>query len=211
MTYSPNMSDSSPTLNKKAGPSKSETDTCKSSSPSRAVVHDANPYGPESKAADFATDAGNRKTIRLDGILAVDPGVKGGFAWCDWLTGPQVAKMPQTDADTIHALRDHFAEGRRHLAMELPARNIFGAGAAQLATLHRNVGFLIGASMAIGYSIELIPPQRWQKTLHLKKAPGTEKRVWKNRLKDEAQRRFPTIRVTLDTADALLILSAASN
>lgn len=35
------------------------------------------------------------------------------------------------------------------------------------------------------------------------------KRDWKNKLKDEAQRRFPKLSVTLKTCDALLLLDAA--
>lgn len=35
------------------------------------------------------------------------------------------------------------------------------------------------------------------------------KRDWKNKLKDEAQRRFPNLKVTLKTCDALLLLDAA--
>ena len=35
------------------------------------------------------------------------------------------------------------------------------------------------------------------------------KRDWKNRLKEEAQRRFPQLNVTLKTCDALLLLDAA--
>ena len=36
-----------------------------------------------------------------------------------------------------------------------------------------------------------------------------EKTAWKNKLKAEAQRRFPDLRVTLKTCDALLILEVA--
>lgn len=42
-----------------------------------------------------------------------------------------------------------------------------------------------------------------------KAANAKAKREWKNKLKAEAQRRYPDIKVTLGTADALLILSAA--
>lgn len=38
---------------------------------------------------------------------------------------------------------------------------------------------------------------------------SSAKREWKRKLKDESQRRFPTLKVTLQTCDALLLLDAA--
>jgi hypothetical protein len=55
---------------------------------------------------------------------------------------------------------------------------------------------------------ELITPQKWQKKLGLGTSKGLTPTQWKNKLKAEAQRLFPDIRVTLKTADALLILEA---
>ena len=50
-------------------------------------------------------------------------------------------------------------------------------------------------------------PQDWQKGFGLGTASAcASKRIWKNKLKAEAQRRFPHLNVTLKTADALLIL-----
>jgi hypothetical protein len=54
----------------------------------------------------------------------------------------------------------------------------------------------------------MVPPKKWQKVIGFQKRPGEEQRVWKNRLKEEAQRRFPSVKVTLNNADALLILAA---
>jgi hypothetical protein len=55
--------------------------------------------------------------------------------------------------------------------------------------------------------VEMVRPQKWQKWLGLGRASGCgSPREWKNKLKAEAQRRFPYLNVTLKTADALLIL-----
>ena len=52
----------------------------------------------------------------------------------------------------------------------------------------------------------LVRPQVWQKGFGLGTASACAKKSeWKNKLKGEAQRRFPELRVTLGTADALLI------
>jgi hypothetical protein len=77
-----------------------------------------------------------------------------------------------------------------------------------LLTLHRNVGFLQGVAMAEGFELHLLQPQKWMAKLSLKKRPQEEQRHWKNRLKEEAQRRFPSLKVTLANADALLILAS---
>jgi hypothetical protein len=68
-------------------------------------------------------------------------------------------------------------------------------------------GFLKGVVQALGIKLVLVRPQVWQKPFNL----GTASRCasqseWKNKLKAEAQRRFPQLPVTLATADALLIL-----
>ena len=53
----------------------------------------------------------------------------------------------------------------------------------------------------------LVRPQTWQKDFGLGTASRcASKSEWKNKLKAEAQRRFPHLGVTLQTADALLIL-----
>lgn len=50
-----------------------------------------------------------------------------------------------------------------------------------------------------------ITPQKWMKHYGMKKDKGETNTSWKNRLKDLAQELFPDIKVTLYTADALLI------
>lgn len=68
-------------------------------------------------------------------------------------------------------------------------------------------GVLIGALMAFGWRIIQPTPQQWQKWLEIGKVGGD-----KNKLKAEAQRRFPTVDgITLKTADALLILDYAEH
>ena len=165
---------------------------------------DAETHDPECRDAASALDA---EKPSLHPVVAVDPGVNGGIAWYD-TDGPRAIRMPETDGDILHTFRGLRRAGAQTIAMELPAKCIFGAGHSALATLHRNVGFLQGVAMAEGFSLLLLAPQKWQAKLSLKKRPGEEQRRWKNRLKEEAQRRFPSLRVTLNNADALLILAS---
>jgi hypothetical protein len=65
-------------------------------------------------------------------------------------------------------------------------------------------GVLIGALMARCVRIIEPTPQQWQKWLQVGTIGGD-----KNKLKAEAQRRYPAQKITLKTADALLILDYA--
>ncbi len=68
-------------------------------------------------------------------------------------------------------------------------------------------GFIKGIVQALGVRLVLVRPQVWQKGFGLGAASKcASKTEWKNKLKAEAQRRFPQLAVTLKTADALLIL-----
>jgi hypothetical protein len=51
----------------------------------------------------------------------------------------------------------------------------------------------------------MVRPQKWQGFLGLGKSEG-DKTKWKNKLKAKAQNLFPSLDVTLSTADALLLL-----
>lgn len=137
-------------------------------------------------------------------ILACDPGMGGGFAWSDGTT-VTACKMPETTGDILSLIRSLRPET---LVLEDVPKAIFGAGPSSLAVLHRNVGFIEGCAMALGVSILRVPPKKWQKAVGMAKRPGEEQTKWKNRLKEEAQRRFPSVRVTLNNADALLIFAA---
>ena len=73
-----------------------------------------------------------------------------------------------------------------------------------------NAGVLKGTIQTMGMRLELVRPQVWQKAFSLGTASAcASKTIWKNKLKAEAQRRFPHLEVTLKTADALLILEYA--
>ena len=68
-------------------------------------------------------------------------------------------------------------------------------------------GFIKGVVQTLGIKLVLVRPQTWQKDFGLGTAANcASKSDWKNKLKAEAQRRFPHLPVTLATADALLIL-----
>ena len=145
-------------------------------------------------------------------IIAIDPGVSGGVAVC--VEGvPDCQPMPDTQGDQLALLRSILVSAvKSRLETVCVLEQVSGfAGKAQpgsaMFRFGENFGFIKGAVQALGIKLELVRPQVWQKAFGLGTASAcASKREWKNKLKTEAQRRFPQLQVTHKTADALLIL-----
>lgn len=151
-------------------------------------------------------------------ILAIDPGKKGG--WAFHIPGKPVYahNMPQTDADILSALVEFQVQASMEhdeceVWLELVGGYVKGEGGQPGSAMFNfgdGFGFLRGTISALRIPLILVRPQRWQKDYSLgtsKSAGG--KKEWKKKLAAEAQRRYPHLRVTHSTADALLILGAA--
>jgi hypothetical protein len=54
----------------------------------------------------------------------------------------------------------------------------------------------------------MVKPKEWQKACGVGGRDGLNHSKWKQKLRDIAKARFPSIKVTLETADALLIASS---
>ena len=140
-------------------------------------------------------------------ILGIDPGKSGGLAFLN-NAGIYCYAMPITDCDVVDLIRSiSCCAGDKHVCYiekvggyikgnKLPGSAMFNFGHGR--------GVIIGALLSFGWRVIEVPPQRWQKWLGIGKCGGQ-----KNKLKAEAQRRFPDQNVTLKTADALLILDYA--
>jgi hypothetical protein len=125
--------------------------------------------------------------------------------------------MPWAEDALVKVLSDACAAGRRGSGdFEVWIEHVGGfAGAAHpgayMFTFGEGYGFLRGLLRGLGCVPRVVAPCRWQRPLGLGRAKDfPSDRAWKNALKAEAQRRFPHLRVTLKTADALLILDFAS-
>lgn len=135
----------------------------------------------------------------MKNIVAIDPGVSGGIAWLNGCTS-----MPGTEHDLLGLLKDLAPEVvvmedvPKFIGPKIPG--------ARIAPLFENIGLCKGVCVALGTKLVMVKPNDWQSHFRLgtRKATGTHVQ-WKTKLKAEAQRRFPQVRVTLDTADALLI------
>jgi len=140
-------------------------------------------------------------------MIAIDPGASGGIATATVNGMVDAIKMQETEGDVLNKLKN-LKTYHDTIIIEQVGGYVGGAGSPGSAMFNfgRGFGFLLGVAMTLGYRILMVRPQAWQKALGLGNSKGMTKTEWKNKLKAEAQRRFPKLSVTLSTADALLIL-----
>lgn len=145
-------------------------------------------------------------------VIAIDPGLSGGIA-VSRFGKTECWPMPETEGDLLALVKEirngAMTEGSGVLCV---LEEVSGfAGKAQpgsaMFRFGENFGFIKGVIQALEIRLVLVRPQAWQKGFGLGTASTcASKSEWKNRLKAEAQRRFPHLNVTLKTADALLML-----
>lgn len=147
-------------------------------------------------------------------FLGIDPGASGGLAAVDnlGLMACPAMSMPSTEADIwswFNGFQMNIQEGlRSHAVIELNTGYVGGAGnpGSSMFKFGRGTGVLIGCLVAAAVPYEEVTPGTWQRALGIPGRKRTEaKGRFKNRLKAKAQQLFPSVKVTLATADALLI------
>ena len=118
--------------------------------------------------------------------------------------------MPATVGDLINTLYPLRAEGFQTVVLEKINGFIPHASAGAMFHFGQQFGHIQGVTMALGFSVVEIAPKQWQKWFHFGAKGTLTQPEWKNKLKAEAQRRFPDMNITLWSADALLLLEYAS-
>lgn len=144
-------------------------------------------------------------------IIGIDPGSLGGVAVLDTQENLiKAIKMPETFPDICNLIRNIASDcGAANIVavMENVGHGMPGQSSSATAKFARHNGHLEMALYAVGIRTEMVTPQKWQR--HYSNSIGTskglEKTVWKNKLKGEAQRLFPSVNVTLWNADAILM------
>jgi hypothetical protein len=159
--------------------------------------------------------------------VGIDPGVSGGIALL-YKESAECYPMPER----IEDLWSYFKElslgmnGRTRAVIERVGGYVRGydddakARGSRMFTFGQNYGQLLMALEASGIDYEIVQPAIWQRgagvsriTNHKPDGRATKWRgLWqesrprfKSRLKARAQELFPDVKVTLKTADALLI------
>jgi hypothetical protein len=138
--------------------------------------------------------------------IVIDPGSSGGYAICFGglkaitlhnLQSPSDFIDHVLELEEIHKgfLRSVVEDVPSYAGKDVPSYTSFKLG--------RSCGFLEGVLRARQIPVEFISPRKWQKNLGgLKGLSGSpRKRV----LKDHASRKYPLLKPTLKTCDALLM------
>lgn len=149
--------------------------------------------------------------------IGIDPGAGGGLAFLtDGVVS--VVKTPATDADLwnwfaglVNSRRRLFAvleklTPRPAMVFDWELKKVRPRILKSTCLLYASYVQMRSFLTAAGIPFEEATPQAWQKGLGVPpKKKGEKDGPWKNRLKAKAQQLFPGVRVTLATADALLI------
>lgn len=145
-------------------------------------------------------------------MIAIDPGAKGGIAVQTDDGRVFTHKMPDTIRDMFDLLQSLSCQALHTNTAFLEEVGGYaggkGAPGSAMFNFGQGYGRLEMGLVANDFKLEKVRPQKWQKALSLGTSGGLTKTAWKNKLKGKAQELFPQIKVTLETADALLILHA---
>lgn len=143
-------------------------------------------------------------------FLGVDPGQSGGFALLDddEYLSPQAWSMPKTNAGVIWTLRDDIGGPRGVLVMMEQVHASPQMGVTSAFTFGKGFGGLVMALECLSFDVEFVSPQRWQRAMNILTPKEQRAKLGtkdKNISKREAQRLFPSVKVTHAVADALLL------
>ena len=138
-----------------------------------------------------------------DLFIAIDPGKKGGVAWRD-ADGTHCVPMPDTVHELVGLLSDLAVLG---VSVDCVLERV-GAmphdGPSRAFVFGTNFGQIQGVLAALRIPYRLVAPQTWQKKVG---ALPKEKAQRKTAIKAYAQRRYPHLKITLETSDALAMLA----
>lgn len=173
-----------------------------------------------------STEACRRRTIAINAmnnirlLIAVDPGVHGALA----VNFPKELKSKAQgiyvynwngEADAIELVKELKSYADSELVQaEAYIEQVGGyvkgkpAPGSAMFNFGKNFGFWLAAFSYAGIPLRFVRPQMWQKGLPVKAAAQGANR--KRALREIAAKLYPQIRVTLNNADALLLLDYAA-
>lgn len=135
--------------------------------------------------------------------IAIDPGKGGGIAIRDDNGEVRSYSMPETAHDLSALLRGVAALCDTMVVLER-VHAMPRDGGVSAFHFGENYGMIQGVLAALQIPYRLVTPQQWQKKVG---ALPKEKADRKRALKAFAQQRYPHLKVTLKTADALAMLA----
>jgi hypothetical protein len=146
----------------------------------------------------------------MTSFIAIDPGVNGGIAW-DSAALASCMGMPGSDTEIAEeiGLLYSMRPGIKCIIEDVPKFVGKALPGSTIFPLAFNCGLVRGVAVSLRMPVILVRPQDWQKHFRLGSKGDSTTTEHKNKLKAEAQRRYPHLKVTLKTADALLLLAYA--
>ena len=169
--------------------------------------------------------------------IAIDPGASGGIAYVDNDGIVRAENLPQGMTAIADRLLEMALDlGHPRTVLEKTGTHFPGNNASATAKFARHCGWLEAICYCRAMPVEQVDPKIWQKEIRglsaiprpvKPKKTGNEdadseaarrhgkalakyKDVRKHHIRDEMQRRYPHLKVTLKTADALGILAWAN-
>lgn len=138
--------------------------------------------------------------------FAIDPGASGGYAVCYGGLNAITLHKFESNADFI----DHVLELEgihkgflRSVVEDVPPYAGKAIPSYTSFKLGRNCGFIEGVLRGKQIPVEFVSPKKWQASLTgLKGLTGSSR---KRKLRDHANRLYPTLKPTLATCDGLLL------
>lgn len=136
-------------------------------------------------------------------LIAIDPGKLGAIAV--YIDGTVEAyPMPPTPTDIFSLLEEMSKNSVCYL------ERVHGMPKQKgMFTFGQGYGWLEMALLALEIPTVSVTPQKWQRSLELGVKSNMTDTQRKNKLKARAQQLYPHLKITLATADALLILNYA--
>ena len=134
--------------------------------------------------------------------LCIDPGASGGWV---------LDLGTSTSTGDIEELTELYPPLNTTVVIEkVPAFVGRAIPSSASFKLGYSYGWIVGLWQGRGFKVVLVTPQEWQKTMGVGTKGKSTTTEWKNKLKQEAIRRWPQAeKITLKTADAFCLLSHA--
>ena len=137
--------------------------------------------------------------------IGIDPGVNGGVAIIDdkWKDKAiEAVKCPDTIKDMADYLNVHCYDNIKTLCIIEKVHSFPGQGVRSVFTFGKNYGQWLGILASHDIPYKEVSPQTWMK--HYGSMPR-DRGQRKRHLKHLAQSLYPSIKVTLYNADAILL------
>ena len=137
--------------------------------------------------------------------IGIDPGVNGGVAIIDdkWKDKAiEAVKCPDTIKDMADYLNVHCYDNIKTLCIIEKVHSFPGQGVRSVFTFGKNYGQWLGILASHDIPYKEVSPQTWMK--HYGTMPR-DRGQRKRHLKHLAQSLYPSIKVTLYNADAILL------